>query len=253
MPRKRVLRPLSSRRIWSPTTPWEAAADGGIVVGRVSQKAAGATAGFFNQIRQEGCHFLLRLRVRIHLVNPSDLSFGTAVITPRWLYVLAAATPARYGDTAHRRRDARAFRPVVGQPGDVVGIGIHTANALRGYSLGQLAAARGAFVVFGGIHATLFPDEVRERGAAHAVVSGDGDLVWRAGACGLRVRSAARTLRRRADRWRPLPAGALGSDACRHATCGARCRPSAAVRSIARSVRCGGPMARSRGSAACQT
>ena len=64
------------------------------------------------------------------------------------------------------------------EPGDVVGIGVHTANVLRGYSLGQLARARGAFVVFGGIHASLFPDEVRERGAAHAVVKGDGDLVW---------------------------------------------------------------------------
>jgi hypothetical protein len=32
--------------------------------------------------------------MRIHLVNPSDVSFGTAVITPRWQYVLAAATPA---------------------------------------------------------------------------------------------------------------------------------------------------------------
>jgi hypothetical protein len=30
--------------------------------------------------------------MRIHLVNPSDVSFGTAVITPRWQYVLAAAT-----------------------------------------------------------------------------------------------------------------------------------------------------------------
>ena len=30
----------------------------------------------------------------VHLVNPSDNSFGTAVITPRWLFVLAAATPA---------------------------------------------------------------------------------------------------------------------------------------------------------------
>ena len=31
--------------------------------------------------------------MRIHLVNPSDVSFGTAVITPRWQYVLAAVTP----------------------------------------------------------------------------------------------------------------------------------------------------------------
>jgi tRNA A37 methylthiotransferase MiaB len=33
-------------------------------------------------------------------------------------------------------------------------------------------------VIYGGIHATLFPDEVRELGAAHAVVRGDGDLAW---------------------------------------------------------------------------
>jgi len=31
--------------------------------------------------------------MRVFLVNPSHVSFGTAVITPRWLYVLAAATP----------------------------------------------------------------------------------------------------------------------------------------------------------------
>src|SRR4029450_148053 len=41
-----------------------------------------------------------------------------------------------------------------------------------------MARARGAFVVFGGIHASLFPDEAREHGAAHAVVRGDGDQVW---------------------------------------------------------------------------
>jgi len=32
-------------------------------------------------------------QITVHLVNPSDTSFGTAVITPRWLYILAAATP----------------------------------------------------------------------------------------------------------------------------------------------------------------
>ena len=35
--------------------------------------------------------------MRVYLVNPSHLSFGTAVITPRWLFVLAAATPDRFG------------------------------------------------------------------------------------------------------------------------------------------------------------
>ena len=116
--------------------------------------------------------------MRIHLVNPSDLSFGTAVITPRWLYVLAAATPAQYGTPAVVDETLDPFDPSSVERGDVVGIGIHTGNALRGYRIGRLARERGAFVVFGGIHATLFPEEVREHGGAHAVVSGDGDLVW---------------------------------------------------------------------------
>ena len=62
--------------------------------------------------------------------------------------------------------------------GDVVGIGIHTFNALRGYEIGREARKRGADVVFGGIHPTLYPDEAHELGGAHAVVKGDGDLVW---------------------------------------------------------------------------
>ena len=116
--------------------------------------------------------------MRIHLVNPSDLSFGTAVITPRWLYVLAAATPSRFGDPVIVDETLEQFDELDVAPGDVVGIGIHTANALRGYAIGRIARARGASVVFGGIHTTLFPDEVREHGAAHSVVSGDGDIVW---------------------------------------------------------------------------
>ncbi len=59
-----------------------------------------------------------------------------------------------------------------------MGIGIHTGNALRGYAVGRLARERGAWVIFGGIHATLYPEEAFERGGAHAVVKGDGDLAW---------------------------------------------------------------------------
>lgn len=116
--------------------------------------------------------------MRVHLVNPSDVAFGTAVITPRWLYVLAAATPATYGDPSLVDETLESLDPDQIQPGDVVGIGIHTANALRGYKIGKLARARGAYVVFGGIHATLYPVEAHELGGAHAVVKGDGDVVW---------------------------------------------------------------------------
>jgi radical SAM superfamily enzyme YgiQ (UPF0313 family) len=115
---------------------------------------------------------------RVHLINPSDLSFGVAVITPRWLYVLAAATGSRWGDPHLVDETLDQIDPATISRGDVVGIGIHTGNALRGYEIGRLARERGAWVVFGGVHATLFPEEAREQGAAHAVVRGDGDLVW---------------------------------------------------------------------------
>jgi tRNA A37 methylthiotransferase MiaB len=116
--------------------------------------------------------------LNVHLINPSTVSFGTAVITPRWQYVLAGATPTSFGDpilvdeTLHQIDEQRIQRR------DVVGIGIHTANALRGYEIGKLARERGAYVIFGGIHATLYPQEAHQLGGAHAVVRGDGDIVW---------------------------------------------------------------------------
>src|SRR5687768_8972355 len=114
----------------------------------------------------------------VHLVNPSHLSFGVGVITPRWLFVLAAATPATYGRPRITDETLETLDFETVQPGDVVGVGIHTGNALRGYEIGTLARSRGATVVYGGIHATLYPDEARDLGAAHAVVKGDGDAVW---------------------------------------------------------------------------
>ncbi len=116
--------------------------------------------------------------MKVHLVNPSSVSFGTAVITPRWQYVLAAATPLSFGDPTLVDETLSQIDPQTIKKGDVVGIGIHTANALRGYEIGRIARERGAYVIFGGIHATLFPDEARELGGAHAVVKGDGDIAW---------------------------------------------------------------------------
>src|SRR5256886_7048384 len=118
------------------------------------------------------------MRMNVHLINPSSVSFGTAVITPRWQYVLAGATPKTFGDPILVDETLFQIDPARIQPGDAVGIGIHTANALRGYEIGKLARERGAYVIFGGIHATLYPEEARELGGAHAVVKGDGDVVW---------------------------------------------------------------------------
>jgi radical SAM superfamily enzyme YgiQ (UPF0313 family) len=114
----------------------------------------------------------------VHLVNPSHVSFKVGVITPRWLYVLASATPESYGVPRLVDETLEPFDIGTVQPGDVVGIGIHTGNALRGYEIGVAARAAGAQVIYGGIHATLFPEEAHERGGAHAVVTGDGEGVW---------------------------------------------------------------------------
>jgi radical SAM superfamily enzyme YgiQ (UPF0313 family) len=115
---------------------------------------------------------------RGNLVNPSDNSFGTAVITPRWLFVLAAATPQIAGDPILVDESLEQIVPETIQAGDIVGISVHTGNALRGYAVGKMARSRGAWVIYGGIHATLFPEEALERGEGHAVVTGDGDVAW---------------------------------------------------------------------------
>ena len=116
--------------------------------------------------------------MNVHLINPSALSFGVGVITPRWLFVLAAATPASYGDPFITDETLDPWDPSTVSAGDVVGIGIHTGNAQEGYAIGQKVRARGAYVIFGGIHATLYPEEALKLGAAHSVVKGDGDVVW---------------------------------------------------------------------------
>ena len=116
--------------------------------------------------------------MKVCLVNPSDNSFGTAVITPRWLFVLAAATPQEFGDPVLVDETLEQLDPATIEPGDIVGVSIHTGNALRGYEVGKMARARGAWVIYGGIHATLYPEEPFVLGAAQSVVTGDGDLVW---------------------------------------------------------------------------
>ena len=79
----------------------------------------------------------------VHLVNPSHLSFGVGVITPRWLFVLAGATPNSYGIPVITDETLEPLELERIGAGDIVGIGIHTGNALRGYELGNLIRARG--------------------------------------------------------------------------------------------------------------
>src|SRR3954463_8485052 len=84
----------------------------------------------------------------IYLINPSHVSFGIGVITPRWLYVLASATPREYGEPTLVDETLEFFDLASIKKGDIVGIGIHTGNALRGYEIGTAARAVGAYVIY---------------------------------------------------------------------------------------------------------
>lgn len=115
---------------------------------------------------------------KVFIVNPSNSSMGFALIVPRWLYVIAAGTPVELvGDPVVVDEPLERFNPQMVEPGDIVGIGIHTGNCLPGYRVLREAKARGAKVIVGGIHATIFPEEPLKMGA-DAVVTGNGDIIW---------------------------------------------------------------------------
>jgi hypothetical protein len=123
--------------------------------------------------------------MKIYLLNPSHVSFGIGVITPRWLYVLASATPTEYGTPILIDETLEPFDPAAIRTGDVVGIGIHSGNALRGYELGTAARAAGAYVVFGGIHAPYLWLRTRDKASSWAFFDrllGEAQIVGTPGA-----------------------------------------------------------------------
>jgi hypothetical protein len=98
--------------------------------------------------------------MKVFLVNPAWSRLGYSVITPRWLFVIAQATPRDLVgepvliDEAIEKFDLGAVRS-----GDIVGIGITTGNCQAGYDILNKAKSKGATVIMGGIHPTIFPDE----------------------------------------------------------------------------------------------
>jgi radical SAM superfamily enzyme YgiQ (UPF0313 family) len=116
---------------------------------------------------------------KIILVNPSLSTVGYSFITPRWLYVMAQATPAELvGDPLLVDESIERFDPQIIRTGDIVGISISSGNCLPGYQVLREAKLKGAIVIMGGIHTTIFPDEPLRMGA-DAVVTGSGEIVWR--------------------------------------------------------------------------
>jgi radical SAM superfamily enzyme YgiQ (UPF0313 family) len=115
---------------------------------------------------------------KVILVNPANATVGYSVITPRWLFVIAGATPTNLvDDLVIIDMPVTPFNAEDITPGDIVGVGIHSGNCLAGYRIVREAKERGATVIVGGIHPTIFPEEPLEMGA-DAVVKGGGDQIW---------------------------------------------------------------------------
>jgi radical SAM superfamily enzyme YgiQ (UPF0313 family) len=119
-----------------------------------------------------------RFALLINPFYPKDphASFGKHVLTPSLaLTSIAAATPPEW---EVRYWDENLLQgPPPWQPfPQVVGISVHLTFAARAYALARWYRARGAKVVFGGLHVISCPDEVRPH--ADAVVVGEGVHAW---------------------------------------------------------------------------
>lgn len=115
---------------------------------------------------------------KVILVNPSMATLGYSIVTPRWMFVIAQATPQDLvGTPVLVDETLKEFDSSIISPGDIVGISIHTGNCTAGYRVLTEAKRKGARVIMGGIHATIFPNEPLGMGA-DAVVTGNGDVVW---------------------------------------------------------------------------
>jgi radical SAM superfamily enzyme YgiQ (UPF0313 family) len=119
-----------------------------------------------------------RFALLINPFYPKDphASFGKHVLTPTLaLTSVAAATPpgweVRYWDE-NLLQGPPPWEPFP----QVVGITVHLTFAERAYALARWYRARGATVVFGGLHVLSCPDEARPH--ADALVVGEGVQAW---------------------------------------------------------------------------
>ena len=71
---------------------------------------------------------------KVILVNPANSTMGYSIITPRWLFVLAMATPVDLvGNPTLVDESISRFDASIVERGDIVGIGISTGNCQAGY------------------------------------------------------------------------------------------------------------------------
>ena len=181
--------------------------------------------------------------MRVHLINPSHVSFGVAVITPRWLYVLAAATPPMWGDPAIVDEtlepiDPRPFRLAMW-------LALDCTQATR--SGATRSDKRRALAVHGSFLEAFTPPSFRMRltRLVAPTLLFEEMATWFGHASSRTVQMAGRNVFTREAVFRVIDSCPLAGTSCRvNGTCGPRCRPCAAVPSIVLFVLCGAQMGR---------
>ena len=105
--------------------------------------------------------------------NPKRSIFSKFQYPSSTLQQVAAITPRNH---SIRIIDERYEEIPFTKDYDLVGISTLTYNAKRGYEIADKFKSMGVTVVFGGYHASLMPDEVKEH--ADSVVIGEAELTW---------------------------------------------------------------------------
>jgi len=89
------------------------------------------------------------------------------------LHILASLTPP---DIELTVIDEQIYDIDFNKNYDLAGISIMTANAPRGYRIAQRLKEKGTKIIFGGIHASVLPDEALKYG--DSVVIGEAEGIW---------------------------------------------------------------------------
>src|ERR1700680_2935399 len=115
------------------------------------------------------------------LINPfypkdANASFGKHVLTPTLALTSFAATTPKHWRVDYWDENLLDGRPPFRPMPQVVGITVHLTFAKRAYELADWYRARGAKVIFGGLHVLSCPDECAPH--ADALALGDGVQLW---------------------------------------------------------------------------
>ncbi|MGA1988453.1 MAG: hypothetical protein ABSG72_19450, partial [Candidatus Sulfotelmatobacter sp.] len=115
------------------------------------------------------------------LINPfypkdANASFGKHVLTPTLALTSFAATTPAHWSVDYWDENLLDGRPPFRPMPQVVGITVHLTFARRAYELADWYRARGAKVIFGGLHVLSCPEECAPH--ADALALGDGVQLW---------------------------------------------------------------------------